>query len=97
MQSRNIEEIHMAVLDITEYGLLVPAPDSSCPASLATYQLILNVYPGVTVYYSFMVFSTISANDLIVQHEKFHNYTLKLNTIIRHRQKNPITLSMYSS
>ena len=49
--------------------------------------VILNVYPGVTVYHSLMVFFTINAKDLIMQHEKFHSYILKLSTIFWHCKK----------
>ena len=48
-------------------------------AALFYNLLILNVYPGMKV--RLMIFSTINARDLIMQNEKFHIYTLKLNTI----------------
>ena len=48
-------------------------------------------YPGMAVYHRLMIFFTMNAKDLIMQHENFHIYTLKLTTIFWHCKKNPIT------
>ena len=50
--------------------------------------LNLNVSPGVAVYHRLMIFSTINAQDLIIQRKKFNIFTLKPNAIFWHCKKN---------
>ena len=49
--------------------------------------LILNTYPSWSVCHT-LIFSTINVKELIMQHEKFHIYTLKPNSIFWHCKKN---------
>ena len=51
----------------------------------------LDVHPGVAVYHTLEIFSIVDAKDLRMPHTKFQVCTLKINTIFRHRKKNPIT------
>ena len=41
----------------------------------------MNVHSGVTLYHTLMLFSTINAKKIIMQHENFQMYTLKTNII----------------
>ena len=54
--------------------------------------LNLSIHTGVTLSYTLMIFFTINPKGIILQHNKFHIYTLKMNTIIWHCKKNPMIL-----
>ena len=47
----------------------------------------LDVHPGVTVYHTLKIFSTVNAKNLLMPHTKFQVCTLKINTIFCHRKK----------
>ena len=51
----------------------------------------LDVHFGVSVYHTLKIFSIVNAKDLLMPHTKFQVCTLKINTIVCHRKKNPIT------
>ena len=47
----------------------------------------LDVRPGVAVYHTLKIFSSVNAKDLLMPHTEFEVCTLKINTIFRHRKK----------
>ena len=47
----------------------------------------LDVHPGVAVYHTLKIFSSVNAKDLLMPHTEFQVCTLKINTIFRHRKK----------
>ena len=53
----------------------------------------LDVHPGVAVYHTLKIFSSVNAKDLLMPHTEFQVCTLKINTIFRHRKKTPLLLN----
>ena len=47
----------------------------------------LDVHPGVAVYHTLKIFSSVNAKDLLMPHTEFQVCTLKIDTIFRHRKK----------
>ena len=52
----------------------------------------LDVHPGVAVYHTLKIFSSVNAKDLLMPHTEFQVCTLKINTIFRHRKKKILLL-----